>query len=228
MFLGHFGLAFASKKADKKLSLATAFIAAQFVDLLWPLLLVTGVEKVNIEPGNTVVTPLDFTHYPYSHSLLAGVLWGIAIGVVYFLLKKNRKGAFVVGVLVLSHWFLDLLMHRPDLPLSFSDGEAKYGFGIWNNLPLTIAIELVVILVGAGIYMRATQPKNRWGTISVVSLLVFLIAIYVMNVFGDPPPDSDVIGYVGFAQWLFVGWAYWCDATRIPYGEMPAPKRGIE
>ncbi len=227
MFLGHFGLALASKKADRKLSLATAFMAAQFVDLLWPLLLITGVEDVNIDPGNTVVTPLDFAHYPYSHSLLAGIVWGVALGIAYYLIKKTSKGALIVGSLVLSHWFLDLLMHRPDLPLSFS-GETKYGLGLWNNLPLTIAIELVLLLAGAGIYMRATQPKNLWGTISIISLLVFLITVYMLNVFGDPPPNSEVIGYVGFAQWLFVGWAYWCDATRVPFGEMPAPKRGIE
>jgi membrane-bound metal-dependent hydrolase YbcI (DUF457 family) len=117
MFIGHFGTAFAAKKIVPQPSLGTLILAAQFIDLLWPVLLLLGFEKVAIDPGNTTVTPLDFYHYPISHSLLGVLGWGVLLGVVYYLIKKNWKSSLVLGTLVLSHWLLDLLTHRPDLPL---------------------------------------------------------------------------------------------------------------
>src|SRR4051794_16038384 len=117
MFIGHFGLGFAAKRIAPRVSLGTAFLAAQFVDLLWPTFLLMGVESVRIAPGATAVTPLVFEHYPISHSLLAIIGWGVALGAAYALITKNTRGAFVVGALVASHWVLDVIVHVPDLPL---------------------------------------------------------------------------------------------------------------
>src|SRR5512145_681024 len=118
MFLGHFALGFGAKVVARRVSLGALFLAAQFIDLLWPIFLLLGIERVRIEPGATVVTPLVFEHYPYSHSLLAVLGWAVLLGVLYLVLKRDRLGAVVMGALVLSHWLLDLMVHRPDLPLS--------------------------------------------------------------------------------------------------------------
>jgi hypothetical protein len=114
MFIGHFALGFGAKRWAPAVSLGTLFLAAQFVVLLWPTLLLLGIEHVRVVPGITAFTPLDFTHYPVSHSLLAGVGWGIALGGGYALLRRNRRAAVVIGLLVLSHWMLDFVTHRPD------------------------------------------------------------------------------------------------------------------
>jgi hypothetical protein len=213
MFLGHFGLAFASKKASGTAALGTSFLAAQFIDLLWPFFLIAGVEKVEVDPGNTAFTPLKFVSYPFSHSLAAVMIWSLLFGIVYFLLRKKSRAAIILAALVLSHWFLDLLTHRPDLPLSFGDG-LKYGLGLWNNPAATIIVELIIFAAGCLLYLRSTEPRNKWGNISFFSLAVFFLLIYMMNALGDPPPDANAIGYVGLAQWLFILWGYWCDCTR--------------
>ncbi|MCB0769938.1 MAG: hypothetical protein KDC00_05985 [Flavobacteriales bacterium] len=117
MFIGHFAVGFAAKRWAPALSLGVLFIAAQFLGLLWPVLLMLGVEHAEIVPGITALTPLDFQHYPISHSLVAVIGWSVLIGVVALLFKLPRHLALLLGALVLSHWLLDLLVHRPDLPL---------------------------------------------------------------------------------------------------------------
>jgi len=215
MFLGHFGLAFASKKINQAPSLGTTFIAAQFVDLLWPVFLILGIEKVQIDPGNTAFTPLNFVSYPYTHSLLAGTIWAVVFALLYMAIKKDKKTAVLLAVLVISHWVLDFFMHRPDLPLAFGDSP-KYGLGLWNNRLATIIIELAVFTAGVALYVNATKPTSKWGNVSLVSLIIFFAAIFFMNAFGAPPPHEDALGYVGLAQWLLVAWGYWTDANRVP------------
>ena len=213
MFIGHFGTGFAGKIADKKVSLGTMFLAAQFIDLLWPFFLLLGLEKVKIDPGNTAFTPLDFVYYPFSHSFLAVLIWAILFGIIYFLVRKNLKGAIVLGVLVLSHWILDLLTHKPDLPLTFWDNY-KVGFGLWNSVYLTLIVEIGIFISGIFLYLKVTKAKNKIGTYSLWSLGIFLAIVYLINIVGPPPPEVDAIGYVGLSQWRRVAWAYWIDKNR--------------
>src|SRR3989339_132004 len=117
MFIGHYAVALAAKKGAPKVSLGTLFIAAQLVDLLWPLFLLLGLEHVRIDPGNTAFTPLDFYDYPITHSLVGAVGWSMLLGGVYYGFRRERKSAVVIGLVVFSHWILDLITHRPDLPL---------------------------------------------------------------------------------------------------------------
>jgi hypothetical protein len=213
MFIGHFALGLAAKKVAPKPSLGTLFLAAQFIDLLWPLLLLLGLERVLIEPGNTVVTPLNFTHYPISHGFLSVVIWGIVVGGFYFLLKKDTKTAFWLGILVVSHWILDLLTHRPDLPL-MPGSDLKIGLGLWDSLFGTILIEGGIFAFGIYYYLKVTKAKNKTGVWSFWTLVVFLLLIYISNLFGPPPPAVEPIAYIGFAQWLLVAWGYWIDRNR--------------
>lgn len=213
MFVGHFAAGFGAKAFAPRASLGSLFLAAQLIDLAWPTLLLLGVERVRIAPGITAVTPLDFEHYPFTHSLLACALWAIALTTVYFLFTRYRRGALVAGVLVVSHWLLDLIVHRPDLPLY--PGGAKLGLGLWSSVPGTLAVELGLLGLGLWIYLRTTRSLDRTGTWSLWALVAFLLVIQVGNVFGPPPPSVAAIAWVGQAQWLLVLWAYWTDRHRV-------------
>jgi membrane-bound metal-dependent hydrolase YbcI (DUF457 family) len=215
MFIGHFGTGLAAKKIDERPSLGTLFFAAQFVDLLWPLFILAGIEKVKIEPGNTVFTPLNFIYYPFSHSLLGAIFWALLFGATYYLFKKNFKTSLLLGVLVFGHWVLDFLSHRADLPLvPWSD--YKVGLGLWNSLPLTIIVEGLIFCIGAWFYISYAKAKNKTGFYRIWGLLIFLVVIYINNIFASPPPTETAIGWVGLSQWLIIAWGYWIDKKRKP------------
>ena len=213
MFIGHYGVGFAGKKIDNRPSLGTCFFAAQFLDLLWPVFILSGIEKVKIVPGLMAANPLDFTFYPYSHSLFFAVIWGFLFSAVYFLIKKNLKGSILLGSLVVSHWILDLIVHRPDLPiLPWSD--LKVGFGLWDSVPVSFLVEIVLFSLGAFFYLSTTKAKNKTGNFALWGLIIFLGVIYIANVFGSPPPSVEAIGIAGLSQWLIIFWAYWIDRNR--------------
>jgi membrane-bound metal-dependent hydrolase YbcI (DUF457 family) len=213
MFIGHFGVGFGAKKAAPGVSLGVLFIAAQFIDLLWPILLLLGIEHVLISPGITKTTPLDFIDYPVSHSLLFVVIWSLIVGAIYFLIRKNFKYAVILALCVISHWLLDLIVHRPDLPLYPGDSPV-FGFGIWNNMLLTFIIEVGIFITGIILYVRTTSPANKIGKYGLWILIALLSIIYVMNLFGPPPPDVNMIAWAGNLQWLFVLLAFWVDKNR--------------
>jgi len=215
MFLGHFALGFGAKVVAPRVSLGALFLAAQFIDLLWPTFLLLGLERVRIEPGVTVVTPLVFEHYPYSHSLLAVLGWAVLLGVLYALRKRDRGGAVVLGALVLSHWLLDLMVHRPDLPL-VPWGDAVSGLHLWSSLPLTLALEIPMFTLGVWVYVRNTVARDGAGRWGLLGLVLFLFVIYTVNVFGAPPPSTQAIAWLGQLQWLLVLWGYWVDRHRRP------------
>lgn len=221
MFIGHFAAGFAAKALVKKqapaLSLGTAFLAAQFIDLLWPTLLLAGIERVEIDPGNTAFTPLDFVFYPISHSLVAVVFWASFFAMAYVLIRRNVTGAVTLGLLVLSHWILDLVTHRPDLPL-VPGGRVFVGLGLWNSVTATLLVEVLLFAGGVWLYARSTVAKNRTGTWSLWTLVAFLGVVYLANVFGPPPPGPGAIAIAGHAMWLTVLWGYWVDRNRLVRG----------
>jgi membrane-bound metal-dependent hydrolase YbcI (DUF457 family) len=213
MFIGHFAVGLAAKSVKPTISLGTYFIAVQFVDLLWPTLLIFGLEHVAIDPGNTAMTPLNFIHYPISHSLLMALIWSLCGFVLYYLIKKDLKGGLIIAVCVASHWFLDFITHRPDLPLDLSE-TTKVGLGLWNHKGLTVVAETLLFAVGLFLYVKSTQPRNKTGIYSFWALIIFLLIISVGNAVGPPPPDVNAIAWAGHLQWLFVIWAYWVDRNR--------------
>jgi hypothetical protein len=224
MFIGHFGVGFAAKPAAPRVSLGALFAAAQFLDLLWPTLLLLGVERVRIAPGATAFTPLVFEWYPVSHSLVAVLGWAALVAAGFFALRRDRRGAIVMGLLVASHWLLDLLVHQPDLPIV--PGGAAFGFGAWNSVPLTLAIEVPLFVLGVWLYVRATVATDAVGTWSLVGLVAFLLAIYAGNLFGSPPPSVTAIAWVGQAQWLLVLWGFWVDRHRRVRSPAPVARFG--
>ena len=215
MFLGHFGAGFGAKAIAPRVSLGWLVVAAQFIDLLWPTLLLAGVERVRIEPGATAVTPLVFEHSPVSHSLAGVAAWAVLVGAIYLAAKKDRRGALVLAALVVSHWLLDALVHAPDLPL-YPGSATMAGLCAWSSLPLTLAIELPVFALGAWLYARSTRPLDATGRWAFAGLVAFLLAIQAGNLLGPPPPGVAAIAWVGQAQWVLVVWAFWMDNHRRP------------
>jgi membrane-bound metal-dependent hydrolase YbcI (DUF457 family) len=213
MFIGHYAVALASKRAAPDTSLGTLFLSAQFVDLLWPLFLLIGVEHVRIEPGNTAVMPLDFYDYPFSHSFVVSIVWSVALGLLYFAFRRYPRGAWIVGLCVFSHWILDAIVHRPDLPL-MPGSNIRIGFGLWNSMAGSIVVEFGIFLIGLVLYLRATVARDRVGKFGVWSLGFVLSIIWIVNIFGPQPPSETAIAVVGNASWLFDFWAYWGDRHR--------------
>ena len=214
MFIGHFALGFAAKRAAPRLSLAVLFAAAQLADLMWPFLVALGVEQVRIDPGITAFTPLDFVSYPYSHSLLFLGIWGTLFGLICAGVVRDRRLVGWIAALVVSHWVLDWITHRPDMPLY--PGSEKFGLGPWNSVPATIVVELAMFAAGVWVYIRATRARDRVGRRAFAAFVGFLLATYAANL-GPPPPSvtvlvvSEIVG-----AGLLMVWAWWFDCHRMP------------
>ena len=214
MFIGHFGLAFAARRLAPRTGLGTLSAASQWVDLLWPVLLLLGVEQVRIAPGDTAYTSLAFVHYPWTHSLLMSVAWGLLLGLAYRLATGERRGAWVVGALVTSHWVLDFVTHRPDLPV-VPWGVEKVGLGLWNHVAATVILEGLIFAAGVWLYATGTRPRGRAGTVVLAVLVGFLVAMTAANQLSTPPGESAV-AWGTLSMWLIVGWMAWIDRLRQP------------
>jgi len=214
MFIGHFALGFAAKRVAPRVSLAALFGAVALADIIWPVLVGVGIEQVRIDPGNTAFTPLDFVSYPYSHSLVLLCLWGIAFGLICAGIVHDRRIVPIAAVLVVSHWVLDWITHRPDMPLY--PGSIKLGLGLWNSVAATVAVEVAMFGVGVWIYARATRARDRSGRWGFAAFVGFLLFVYFADI-GSPPPGIAAIVVVGIAGTaLLTLWAWWFDRHRIP------------
>jgi hypothetical protein len=209
LFIGHFAVALAAKKVAPKTSLGILVLAAQFADMLWPIFLLLGWEQARIDPGNTKFTPMDFISYPWSHSLVADLAWGALLAIVYFLVRRNSRGALVLALCVPSHWVLDWISHGPDMPIY--PGGARYGLGLWNSVPGTLAVEIAMYAIGIAIYLSAAPSRSRGSKTAFWALIGFLFVAYFAAAFGPPPPSVHVLALSALAIWLTVPWAWYAD-----------------
>ena len=215
MFIGHFALAFGAKKIAPRMSLGTLFLACQFADLLWPTLVLLGIEIVEVDPGNTLMTPLNFVSYPYSHSLVALVGWSALFALAYRAIRGWHPVAIAtIAALVFSHYLLDVITHRPDMPITLT-GSRRLGLGLWNYPGTELAIESVMFIAGTTIYMSATRARDRIGRAGLYGLIVVLVAVFFAALYGPPPPNPATVAIGGHLAWLFVLWAYWVDRHRV-------------
>jgi membrane-bound metal-dependent hydrolase YbcI (DUF457 family) len=214
MFIGHFAVAFATKKVAPKASLGTLVLAAAFLDVIWPVLVLAGIERFRIVPGFTAVNPFDFVYYPWSHSLLMTLVWSLLFALAYFAASRDRVGAVWVGIAVASHWLLDFVSHRPDMPLYPWGGE-RLGLSLWQSIPATFAVEGLMFAAGISLYVQATKSKDRIGTVAWWAMIGLLLALYLPGPWSSPPPSENSVAILGIvALAIFGPWAYWIDRHR--------------
>jgi membrane-bound metal-dependent hydrolase YbcI (DUF457 family) len=212
MFIGHYAVGFAAKRAAPRASLGVLIAAAGLADLLFPVFSLAGWEQVRIEPGATAVAPFAFI-YPLSHSLLTGVGWAVLFAALYWVWTRYLAGAVTIALAVVSHWLLDLVTHRPDLPL-YPGGATLAGLGLWNSVAGTVAVEGLLFVAGVWVYAAMTRPRDRTGRYAFWSFVALLVVLYVASLLGPPPPSVTAMAVVGLLAWLFVFWAAWFDRHR--------------
>lgn len=207
MFIGHAALALAARPLAPRANLGVALAATFWLDLVWPILLLVGIERVEIDPGNTAFTPLDFVHYPWTHSLTAALAWSALFALACS--KLGRRAALVMGVLVFSHWALDALSHRPDLPL-WPGSHAMIGLGLWNSVAGTLLVESALFAAGIVVYLR----NSAKAALAFWLLIGFFVAAYLGAAFGPPPPNPTAVAASALALWLLPLWGWWIERHR--------------
>jgi membrane-bound metal-dependent hydrolase YbcI (DUF457 family) len=216
VFIGHFAVGIASKRVAPQVSLGVLLLAPLFLDVLWPIFLVVGIETVRIDPGNTAFTPLDLQDYPYSHSLVMAIVWSLLFGATWLALKRDRRGAAVLALAVFSHWVLDWVTHRPDMPL-WPGSSTSVGLGLWNSVIGTILVEGAMFVAAVASYTMTTRARTRAGTIGWWALVALLVILYFATAFGPPPPSVVAIEVMAIgAAVMFLWWATWLDRRRVP------------
>ena len=218
IFVGHYAVGLAGRSKTPRISLGTWLLAVQFLDLLWPVFLLLGWEHVRIAPGITKLTPLDFYDYPITHSLVGALGWSVVFGIGYLLLGKaegpaRRRGAILLGAGVFSHWVLDFLVHRPDLPILPRGPYA--GLGLWNVPAVALSLEALLYGLGIFLYTRATRARDAIGRWGLWALLALLLVFWLSAAFGPPPPSEGALAGSALALWLIAPWAAWVDRHRI-------------
>jgi hypothetical protein len=221
--VGHFAVGFLAKRVEARLSLGTLVLAALLADFLWCGLMLAGVEHVRFKAGTGAANYAEAYDIALSHSLLTDAVWAALFAAGYFWRRRERRGAWVLFFAVLSHWPLDVLAHRPDMPLA--PGVERYlGLGLWTNVPATVVVEGGFWLLALVLYARSTRPKKRLGVYAFWAVAALLTLIWYNNIAGPPPPDprtAPLFSLVYFS--LVVAWAYWMNRLRPPKSGHESP-----
>ncbi len=217
MFIGHFAVGFAAKRAAPRASLGPLLAAPLLLDLLWPIFVLLGWERVRIEPGYTAFNPLVLEHFPWSHSLLMSLVWGALFGGLYWMRARYRAGAIVIGLGVVSHWVLDWLTHTPDMPL-WPGASPLLGLGLWNSVVGTVLVESLMFVGAVWLYARGTTPRDRVGRYAFWAFVAFLAFAYAASIVSPPPPSAQALASGGLVVWFFPFWAGWFDRHRTVVG----------
>jgi hypothetical protein len=216
VFIGHYGPAYAIKRWQPQIPIFVLFIAVQLVDVAWAILVLLGVEKVRIVPGITATNPLDLYYMPYTHSLLAALIWSLVGGLVYVALARARRTmrfAVAVGTAVLSHWILDLLVHRPDLPIY--DDTLKVGLGLWNYPAIAFALEIGSVIGGLVLYLAVTRARDWIGRVGPWVFVALMVMMQASVFFASPPQSADQAAVIGLvAYFVLAAIALWLDRHR--------------
>lgn len=211
MFVGHLAVAFLGKRASPAVSLGWFVAAATTLDLLWPLFVLAGWEQVSIVQGATAFTPLVFDHYPWSHSLVMAVVWGVVLAGLSRWRGVDRRAAVLIAALVVSHWVLDFITHAPDLPL-WPGTSPRMGLGLWNNIPAALIIEGVLWVVAVALYVRERRARGWLGRIAFWSLVVVSTVMWVTGPWAPPPSSPRELAWFALIGWIVIPWAAWADA----------------
>lgn len=207
MFIGHFSLAMATKRVQPNIPLPMLFLAAQLADLIWPTLLLLGIERAEVSHSEI---PLSFTFYPYSHSLACLTLWGAILGVAWSAWSKSRAEGLMIFLLVVSHWFLDLLVHIPDL--QFAPGmDLHVGLGLWRNRHVSLSLELLTLVAAIIVAKPFITSLVRWKRLTLYALLAVLVLIQLADTFSSPPTNIMAVAWSAQLIWVLILWAALVD-----------------
>lgn len=226
MFIGHIAVGLASKRAAPRASLGPLMLAALFIDLLAGLFELVGWEHFTVLTGqSSTFLNLSFDYYPLSHSLLATTIWATVLAVFYRWMTGYRRGSAVVWTVVMSHWLLDAVTHRPDLAL-YPGSEVWVGLGLWAHPVWTVIFESALFALGIWIYARSTESLDGIGRWGLWSMVVFLSALYTLAVFESPSPQTSTVDII-LASMIIgcgtVGWCWWFDGHRRAYLSLGEP-----
>lgn len=219
MFAGHYGVSFLVKKWEPRLPLWFLFLGVQFLDVLWAAFVLLGIEHYRIVPGITASLPLDLYYIPYSHSLIAAVGWS---AVVFALSRwlipvgcfRNNRCPFFLAAAVFSHWVLDLVVHRPDLPLY--DNAHKVGFGLWNYPLLALILESGLFFGGMWVYLRSTTATNLTGRYGIIFLGVVILLVHCLLFWGPlPATPTDGAIRLGTLYLILAAAVFWLERGRV-------------
>lgn len=213
MFIGHFALGFAAKRVAPRQSLATLILAPLWLDVVWPVLVLAGVERASIVPGHTAAQPLVLEHMPWSHSLVAAIVWSALYAGVIWASTRDARGTWVSAALVFSHFVLDLASHSPDMQIT-PWNPARYGLGLWTSLPGTLIVEGVMFAAGAWVYLTCTRARDRVGRVGPWAFLTILLVAYLGATFGPPPPSAKVVAISALVMLATLPLVRWFDARR--------------
>ena len=213
MFVGHLALALAGKRAAPSVSLGWLVTAVTASDLLWPVFLLLGVERVRIVPGAMAFTPLVFDSYPWSHSLLMGLVWGAVLAGIARWRGISARAAALLGALVVSHWVLDFVTHAPDMPL-WPGPSPRLGLGLWNSIPGTFLVEGTLWAAAIVLYLRAVGAGDRIGQVAFWSFVVICTLMWASGPWSPPPPNPRALAWFALTGWIVVPWAALADRHR--------------
>jgi len=209
MFVGHYSVAFAAKKADASIPLWVLFLAVQWLDVMWAPLVLLGIEKVRIVPGFTATNPLDLYYMPYTHSLVAAILWSAAVAGVYAAIRHaNTRTSLLLGLAVFSHWILDFIVHVPDMPLY--DNSSKVGLGLWNAPILAFGLEAALLFGAIAMYLRAGYARGP----AIITFGVVMLGIQAYVFFGPPPASPSAAAASALAAYGLFAVVIWFIGDR--------------
>lgn len=215
MFVGHYGPSYAGSAADQRVPLWILFLSVQLLDILWGVFVLMGVERVRIVPGITATNPLDLYYMPYTHSLVGALGWSVAAGVAYGMWRgrTHTRAGLIVGAAVFSHWVLDLLVHRPDLPL-YGD-RMKVGLGLWNVPVLAFGLEALLLFGGLLWYLQVTKGNRRGGRRGFIMFSAVLLGVQAVTFFGAPPTSPQGAAMTALAAYFVIAAvAAWLASER--------------
>jgi len=226
LFIGHYAVGFASKKLSPSTSLGLLILASLWLDIVWPFFVLSGIERAKIVPGITRVMPVDLEYYPFSHSLLAAGLWAMAFSGIYWFFYRRLWASLLLGIGVVSHWVLDLISHRPDLPLTFF-GSQRLGLSLWNYPVPAFVLEFIIFAGSFSLYIADTRPLNAVGKFGIWFYAAILLGLFTVPFLGIIPRNLHVVVISGLFLFALIPIAHWLDRNRVPLEGVETPHPAI-
>ena len=213
MFVGHLAVGFAAKQRAPSVNVGWLMAAVTLPDLIWPIFVLLGIEKVSIVPDATAFTPMIFDSYPWTHSLVMSVVWGLVLVGIARARGVPSSASLLLVMLVVSHWVLDFVSHAPDMPL-WPGNSPRFGLGLWNSIPATMLVEGALWIAAIVMYLRTKTAQGErpgWPLWSFVALCTFM---WISSPFQPPPPSVRALGWFALIGWIVVPWTAWADRRK--------------